>query len=591
MTLCVGEVISVEGTKISLRIFDESSLDTIYWNGKRYNGVSIREYISIRRGFRDIVCIVQGEYLDERRTTEDFAKVSYIRRVELKPVGYFDGDDFCEGIKYLPMIKDSAYLIADDDVRKIYGNSSQEQTFIVGKMMGTGIPVSLPWQKLFNTHIGIFGNTGSGKSNTLTQLYTVLFSAKSKNMKGKSHFLFIDFNGEYTKNQLLPGDSKKVIELQTKGNTKDRFRLTYKEFWDAETLSVLFQATPNTQRPFLVRLIKGRERYQNANSLQNYFRKTFEAAFSSAAQKPESLDLLKGVAKLLQANELIQRLNSIVFNGHPNQKKFVMTEPQGTVYFDSPEKYNQSLRHTVEAVELAVNAFDELILRIHLRLAMDLIKNFVQFEHIQPLLSRANASMAYLRQVIEVSDEKENDALLTVISLKGCETPIKKLLALMIAKHSYDRHRLKVKESPPEATFHLIVDEAHNVLSEQSTREHETWRDYRLELFEEIIKEGRKVGMFLTLASQRPADISATIISQLHNFFIHRLVNDRDLFLMENSINTLDHLSRSQIPNLAKGCCIVTGTSFDLPMTVQFEQLPKEKKPDSDDVSLANLWA
>jgi DNA helicase HerA-like ATPase len=97
--------------------------------------------------------------------------------------------------------------------------------------------------------------------------------------------------------------------------------------------------------------------------------------------------------------------------------------------------------------------------------------------------------------------------------------------------------------------------------------------------------------MFLTLASQRPADISPTIMSQIHNFFIHRLVNDKDLFLLDSTISTLDNLSKSMIPSLAKGCCIVTGTSFDLPMVLQIEQLTKEYQPDSEDVVLEDLWS
>ena len=81
-----------------------------------------------------------------------------------------------------------------------------------------------------------------------------------------------------------------------------------------------------------------------------------------------------------------------------------------------------------------------------------------------------------------------------------------------------------------EQTYlNLIIDEAHNILSEESQRESEQWKDYRLETFEEIIKEGRKFGVFLTLASQRPVDISPTIISQLHNYFLHRLINEQDI--------------------------------------------------------------
>lgn len=178
----------------------------------------------------------------------------------------------------------------------------------------------------------------------------------------------------------------------------------------------------------------------------------------------------------------------------------------------------------------------------------------------------------------------------TIISFRKCNQSIKKVLPLLIAKHYYHPHRDNV-DNPPKNTVHLIIDEAHNILSHQSTRESESWKDYRLEQFEEIIKEGRKFGFFLTLSSQRPADISPTIISQVHNFFIHRLVNERDLQLIDNSISTLDSISRNMIPNLSRGCCIVTGTSFDLPMVLQVDLLEREKQPDSEDVNLMKLWS
>jgi DNA helicase HerA-like ATPase len=192
--------------------------------------------------------------------------------------------------------------------------------------------------------------------------------------------------------------------------------------------------------------------------------------------------------------------------------------------------------------------------------------------------------------VLEVKESEEDKKILTVISLRNCNQDVKKVLPLLIAKHYYTRHRSQVTNSPPDKTMHLIIDEAHNILSEQSTREHEVWRDYRLELFEEIIKEGRKFGVFVTLSSQRPADISPTIVSQLHNYFIHRLVNDRDLYLINNTISTLDAMSKGMIPSLSKGCCVVTGTSFDLPMTLQVDILESEKQPDSEDVDLEKLW-
>lgn len=245
----------------------------------------------------------------------------------------------------------------------------------------------------------------------------------------------------------------------------------------------------------------------------------------------------------------------------------------------------------IKSIEFgSITPFEELRLRVNLQLLSDLVSGYVQFDHIQPLLKRLEASLISLQRVFSIGENPASN-LLTVISLRKSNQEVKKIIPLLLAKYYYTSHKDSIiDESPPSKTFHMIVDEAHNILSMQSNRESENWKDYRLELFEEIIKEGRKFGFYLTLSSQRPADISATIMSQIHNFFIHRLVNDRDLLLLENSISTLDSLSRSMIPNLSIGCAVITGTSFDIPMIVQFKPLTKDRQPDSGDVDLQSLW-
>lgn len=106
MSINVGEVIAVRGTQVTLRIYEESSLETLFYDGKKYKGVSIREYLGIKRGFCIIVCIVEGEYLDENRFENEDNKIQYIRKVEAKPIGYFEKSKFNDGIKLMPMIKD-----------------------------------------------------------------------------------------------------------------------------------------------------------------------------------------------------------------------------------------------------------------------------------------------------------------------------------------------------------------------------------------------------------------------------------------------------------------------------------------------------
>jgi DNA helicase HerA-like ATPase len=261
------------------------------------------------------------------------------------------------------------------------------------------------------------------------------------------------------------------------------------------------------------------------------------------------------------------------------------------IYFDTDGiRYVDRIQPIVDNIDIeGLDVFDQLIVRVNLQLISDLISGYVQFEHIQPLLKRVESSLISLRRVLEIANEGLQEKTLTVISLRRCNNEAKKVLPLLFAKHYYNAHKMAVG-TPPDRTIHLIIDEAHNILSQQSTRESESWKDYRLEQFEEIIKEGRKFGIFVTIASQRPADISPTIVSQLHNFFIHRLVNERDLFLIDNTISTLDSLSRSLIPGLAQGCCVVTGTAFDLPMVIQVDRLPNEQQPASEDVDLERLW-
>ena len=591
MTIRVGEVIAVQGVKITVRIDDESNQETLFYKGERFKGVSIREYLSIQRGFRDIVCIVEGEYLDESRVEATDGKVRYIRKVEARPIGFFDADGFKQGIKYMPMIYDPVVLIQEARIAAIFNREETGGDFHIGTMLKEEIAVSLPWKRLFNSHIGIFGNTGSGKSNTLAKLYTVLFEQKLEAIQGKSRFVLLDFNGEYTGQQLVPGESKVVYALSTRVPKEGEpptacFPLEANEFWDLETLSLLFQATTNTQRPFLNRVIEGRRRFEaNPGSLTTYTKKKFRDAFCAGQPKAATLDLMRSVARIFQSQVLEDLLKGV--NWHTQQNKFV----SGNWWFDQDgASYDSVIAPAMNTVDASnLDAFDQLVLRANLQLISDLINGYVQFDHIQPLLKRVESSLVSLRRVLVVGQGTAIDKLLTVLSLRRCNNETKKVLPLLFAKHYYNSHRDTVS-TPPDKTMHIIVDEAHNILSQQSNRESESWKDYRLEQFEEIIKEGRKFGVFITVASQRPADISPTIVSQIHNFFIHRLVNERDLFLIDNTITTLDRLSRNLIPGLSQGCCVVTGTAFDLPMLLQVERLEKAKQPDSEDVDLDELW-
>lgn len=396
-------------------------------------------------------------------------------------------------------------------------------------------------------------------------------------------------------NQLIKDpNNKKSFNLKTGKNIGDKLPLSSDHLWNTEILSLLFQATANTQTPFINRVIEKRYSQKlDLNILKDYIIGTFYICLVNMTNNKECLIQLKKIAAHLKDNNLIDKLSQFDWYDREIEKaQYVIKSTPNWQFFGSREGFDRHLKPILVNLDLDIlDAFDELIIRINVQMIRDLSYGKVQVEHIQPLLRRVESSVNDLRKIFSVKDDMAGEfKILNVVSLRACNQSMKKIVPLILAKMFYQEHREKV-EAVVNSTLHFIIDEAHNILSQQSSRENETWKDYRLEMFEEIIKEGRKFAMFVTLSSQRPADISPTIMSRLHNFFIHRLVNDKDLFLIDNTISTLDRMSKSLIPHLAKGACIVTGTAFDLPIVLQVDYIKeKENRPASDDIDLAELW-
>jgi len=164
---------------------------------------------------------------------------------------------------------------------------------------------------------------------------------------------------------------------------------------------------------------------------------------------------------------------------------------------------------------------------------------------------------------------------------------MKKILPLLICKQIYDK---KKTERCCEKYLNIIIDEAHNILSYSSQRESDTWKDYRLETFEEIIKEGRKFGVFLTIASQRPSDISSTIISQLHNYFLHRLINNKDIEAVEKTISYLDKVSFDALPILPTGTCVLAGLCAQVPIIIEMDIIENGYEPNNKTIKPTDFW-
>ena len=227
---------------------------------------------------------------------------------------------------------------------------------------------------------------------------------------------------------------------------------------------------------------------------------------------------------------------------------------------------------------------------MYMRLIFDMLGNRAMNEHIAPAINKLKSNEKNIEKVFDFTGKIGSfwsNSNIAVINLCNVNTDMKKLIPLLLTNKLYRNYK---KNRKGNGYLNIIVDEAHNILSYQSNRESESWKDYRLEVFEEIIKEGRKFGVFMTIASQRPSDISSTIISQLHNYFIHRLMNEKDIQQVNNTISYLDKVSVESLPILSTGVCVLAGQLAEMPIVVQIDRIEEENKPQNETINLIETW-
>ncbi len=469
---------------------------------------------------------------------------------------------------------------------------------------------------IFASHIGIFGNTGSGKSYTLAKLYASLFEqfASEPSFRKNARFVLIDFNGEYVDRKATKKDKRSTAVITDSGN-KDEYRLSTRSkkghkipissaaAKDPTLWTVLLDASEKTQAPFLSRVLSStywESKLQDPTDLKSIIGDLVLRATKSGDQSMDRhvvLNLLREIQSCLGSDspeefeELIRDFQSNLNYNSKYTKYYWGTWSSSPTTIESPN-WEQLTKGAIEALPLDFSGLKDIDLirfKIVLQYYSDIISGFSNREHLSPLIKRLDTRVPDIKKVITVDDTKElTDKPLAVVSLRDVNLDMRKVVPMLLCKQLYD---IKKNSDPDNKKYlNLIVDEAHNILSAQSSRESEAWRDYRLETFEEIIKEGRKFGVFLTIASQRPHDISETIISQLHNYFLHRLINNLDIHAVERAVSYLDKVSFEQLSILPTGTCISAGVSSQVPVVVKVNPLSEEREPNSRTMRVAGTW-
>jgi uncharacterized protein len=594
--LRIGEVAGVDGRKIYVLVDKNKNLSDMFFDGDILRNISVNSHIEIRKGFLSLIGRVEGEKIEEdylARTGDEFEPVNRNKRVlTVALAGYIDERGwFTGGTKELPLIGNEAYIVTREKIRRVHNLTRDDGSpaIVIANIEGPDFDIEIPIDGLFNSHIAIFGNTGSGKSNTLAYLYQefvrALTARNAAAFSENTRILLLDFNGEYVAPQCI-SPSKKVYSLSTRGDGADKLPMKGDALLNIEVISILADATEKTQKPFLSRALRFYKKVMSANDgdpvgyirniLRNRVRDTLQMS-----DKVRAFLLLDYFREILPSEDADGNPMDIASDvAWYNKGGEFYIRPGGPYLAQNPDSIKDTvLFKSIETFELSDSLLARLITFLYLQLISDILANRAQNEHVVHVINRLKAKKPDIDKIFDL----ESDAVFwqsnfVVVSLADVNLEMKKTLPLLLAKRVYTEQ----KEAGKSKSLSIVIDEAHNILSTQSFREAESWKDYRLETFEEIIKEGRKFGVFVTIASQRPNDISPTIMSQAHNYFIHRLLNEWDLKAIASAVSYIDRVTEESIPTLPTGTCIFSGIASQMPLKINVKPLLGDARPQSE---------
>ncbi|MEY1556664.1 ATP-binding protein [Yoonia sp. R2331] len=174
------------------------------------------------------------------------------------------------------------------------------------------------------------------------------------------------------------------------------------------------------------------------------------------------------------------------------------------------------------------------------------------------------------------------DRQICIIDLNDASDEIVELASAVVARLIFDRMRRADPRN--QMPVHLILEEAHRYISERPSR-------FAIDAgitFQRIAKEGRKYGAFLMVASQRPSELSKTVLSQCNNFIIHRIQNPDDLSQIKQMTPFISETVLKRLPSLPKQHALIFGSAVKIPTT--FRVRDANPTPNSGDTQVRDLW-
>ena len=558
------------------------------------------------------------------------------------------------GVPVLPSVGDPVLLPSREQARSIIEGHDTDRRVAIGTApFGGNACVTIDPDKLFGRHLAILGHTVSAKSCSVAGIIRWCLEAAHAelpvgNANGpNARFIILDPNGEY--GSAFEGDGLNARTFAVGGHSADAALTVPGWLWNSQEWAAFTNAQPGSQRPLLMKALRmlrnatpsvENTKAQVGQRIRGYllrYRSLLDNFPQSVCGFPRCRDFGEGLVGLAEGlasdqnklpaeptieHELKAALTSAETVIRQVSAKRVWTSATSTGFNDPQqldlEEIIQALMTLLENFQdaTAVNdvsedapvPFDvaalpgqvEEVARAsggnaltNVEPLINRIQVMLGDERMQPIIT-SSAGLNLLDWLNEfVGEDAAANGQIAVIDLSLVPSDVVHVAVSVIARLIFDAVQRYKKSHPSRSPLPttIVLEEAHNFIRQDgeqgvSAPAAETCR----QTFERIAREGRKFGLGLLLSSQRPSELSPTVLAQCNTFLLHRLVNDLDQRLVRKLVPDALGGMLDELPTLPSQQAILLGWATPLPVLVRMRDLPKAQRPQSDDPDFWDVW-
>ena len=586
----------------------------------------------------------------KQRDIQDFGLVNLPfpqKKISLNPVGTLkrvskkgvDSFKFQRGSESFPSIGSAILLPTDLQLRSIVESGNNRRVVIGQSPLANNANVAVDPDRLFGRHIAVLGNTGSGKSCSVAGLIQwSLEAAMELETKPNARFIVLDPNGEYTR-ALGPTTKFKGRIFKVEAGQGENQLKVPSWFWNSAEWASFTQASPKAQLPLLKRSLRAMrneefELHTNLNlEVKKYLGTILVSLRADKSKGSASLNDFPGAKNLLAKidawRQSLEEYQSKLTSSHPPLDQLILDIQDFCVqrsgrYPDYNAKVS-AVDNLINGILLSFHNFggneDELFPKSedipvpfdggnlvsylealaqengseqYVEYLVARIRTMLSDIRMKPITNDAEQRVDlanWLENYIGKGGEDEDGSCVSIIDLSLVPNEITHLVTAVISRiifESLQRYRRLYNKSLPTV---LVAEEAHTFIKRyRDDSENQDVAAVCCQVFEKIAREGRKFGLGMVISSQRPSELSPTVLSQCNTFLLHRISNDRDQEQVHKMVpDNLRGLLR-ELPSLPSQHAILMGWASELPVLVKMKSLAKEQQPHSDDPDFWDVW-